>query len=112
MSADRDQGVEVIADNVVGQACVTGGLRWAGGRPGNENWFLGSSVLVYPTRRRGGVLQPPWRSAMPSLQQPLEGRRQLPNVCGLYPGTADLPDRMAGPVGPEGFSSSMSGFQP
>lgn len=41
---------------------------------------------------------------MPSLQQPLEGRRQLPNVSGLYPGTADLPDRMAGPVGPEGLS--------
>lgn len=50
-------------------------------------------------------MEPPWRSAGPSLQQPLEGRKQLPNVSGLYPGTAGLPDRMAGTVGPEGLSS-------
>jgi hypothetical protein len=56
-------------------------------------------------------MEPPWRSAGPSLQQPLEGRKQLPNVSGLYPGTAGLPDRMAGTVGPEGLSSRTSGSQ-
>lgn len=47
---------------------------------------------------------------MPSLQQLLEGRRKLPKVSGLCPGTAGLPDRMAGPAGLEGHSSSTSGF--
>lgn len=54
-------------------------------------------------------MEPPWRSAGPSLQQPLEGRKQLPKC--LYPGTAGLPDRMAGTVGPEGLSPRMSGSQ-
>lgn len=58
----------------------------------------------------GSALQPPWRPAMPSLQQPLEGRRRLPNASGLCPGTAGLPDRMAGPADPEGHSSSTPGF--
>lgn len=80
---------------MVGQACGTGDLRWEGGGAGNEDGLWGSSVLVHPEWRQGRVLQPPWRSATPSLQQPLEGRKQLPCVTGLYPGTADLPDRMA-----------------
>lgn len=95
------------------QCCRPGlcDLSWKGGKPRNENRFWGHRALMHPTWSHGGVLQLSWRSAVPSLQQPLEGRRQLPNVSGLYPGTAGLPERMAGPVGPEGLSSSTPGSQ-